>query len=1070
MIAILGTVYFVAGRLGLMLALVNPSATAVWPPTGIALAVFLLLGYRGWPGILLGAFLVNITTAGTVATSMGIAVGNTLEGLLGAYLINRFAKGHNAFNSAQDIFKFTVLAGIACTVSATLGVTSLSLGGFAQWASYGPIWLTWWLGDAVSVLIVTPFLVLWGTNLRVQWNRDQIFEAGILLLGLILVGQTVFSEIFSSQIKHYSLEFMCIPFLIWTAFRFGQRESATAIFVLSGIAILNTLQGYGPFVRESQNESLLLLQAFMGIIAVTTLVLGAVVSERRQVEAALRGVHHESEQRVQLHTEALSSTNEALRAEVSERKRVEEALRDNRERFGAFMDNSPAVAWMKDEDWSYIYINQPFERFFNIKLEEIKGKNDFEIWPEATAKELRANDMLVLRSGKPLETFETVPTLDGAPHYWLVFKFPFKDSSGRRFVGGMAVDITGQKMGQEELEKSLSLLRATLDSTADGILVVDREGKVLSFNRKFVKMWRVPESLVTSRDDNQTLEFVLDQLKDPREFLKKIRELHQRTETESYDILEFKDGRFFEFYSQPHRTGGKSFGRVWSFRDVTERKRAEGLLVQLASFPELSPQPIVEVDLQGHVHYFNAKAARALPDIGEGGLHHPFLAGLESVAVELQKGGTGSHVREVQVGDIWYEQVIHYVELNKRIRIYGRDITDRKQAVEALEEQAVRDALTGLYNRRYFNRRVTEEIARADRHRQSLAILLCDLDHFKIVNDTQGHQIGDEVLKAVATEIKEATRGTDLVFRWGGDEMVVVLCAVIRDGVLTAADRIRNAIRNVSKRVNLDLDLSIGVSLYPEHGRDVDELIRLADRALYIAKKGGDKIHIGEEEYHLDERSIKVVFQPVVDIRSHQIIGYEALSRDAQGKLSILELFKRYQAIGQLSELKLICFRSQLKVAQEVGLKRVFINVDFDLFSRLEAISKPLGMEVILEISEVEALRDTKNHLEVTKQWREREFKFAIDDFGAGFISLPFIAQLIPDYIKMDRSTILQAVGSEKFRRFSKELVRALRNYSTEGIIAEGIETEKELKVVKEMGIYIVQGFLLGRPQELKRG
>ncbi len=407
---------------------------------------------------------------------------------------------------------------------------------------------------------------------------------------------------------------------------------------------------------------------------------------------------------------------------------------------------------------------------------------------------------------------------------------------------------------------------------------------------------------------------------------------------------------------------------------------------------------------------------------------------------------------------------------------------ERKRAEEALAEQAIRDSLTNLYNRRYFNHRIQEEIAQADRHKYSLAILLCDLDHFKAINDTLGHYVGDEVLKAVARSIQESTRGTDLVFRWGGDEIVVVLSEANRDGILGVAERIREGVRIIGEKEHLDLDLSIGVAMYPEHGKSVDDLIRLSDWALYIAKKGGDKIHIGKEEYHLDEHSIKVVVQPVVDVRTNQILGYEALSRDAQGKLSILELFKRYQAIGQLGELKRICFKAQLKAAQESGLKRMFINVDFDLLSQLESVPKPTGTEVILEISEVEALHDVENHLKIARKWREKGFKFAIDDFGAGFISLPFIAQLIPDYIKVDRSTILQAVASEKFRGFLKDLVRAMRNYVAEGIIAEGvepivesietvaenIETEKELQIVKEIGIYLVQGFLMGRPEELK--
>jgi EAL domain-containing protein (putative c-di-GMP-specific phosphodiesterase class I) len=211
-----------------------------------------------------------------------------------------------------------------------------------------------------------------------------------------------------------------------------------------------------------------------------------------------------------------------------------------------------------------------------------------------------------------------------------------------------------------------------------------------------------------------------------------------------------------------------------------------------------------------------------------------------------------------------------------------------------------------------------------------------------------------------------------------------------------------------------------------------------------------------------------VVFQPIVDVRSNTVLGYEALSRDPQGKLSILELFKRYQAVGQLNELKCICFKLQLKVAEQAGLKKVFINVDFNVLSQVESVLKPAAMEVILEISELEALHDVDNRLMIAQTWRERGFKFAIDDFGAGFVSLPFIARLIPDYIKLDRSTILQAVSSEKFSEFLKDLLKAIQNYSKEGIIAEGVETEKELKVVKALGIYLVQGFLLGKPQELK--
>ncbi|HZC68103.1 MAG TPA: MASE1 domain-containing protein [Nitrospirales bacterium] len=285
-VAVLAVVYLIAAKLGLMLAFVHASATAVWPPTGIALAAFLVYGYRVWPGIFVGAFLANVTTEGTVATSFGIAAGNTLEGVTGAYLVNRFAGGTHAFERPQDVFRFAVLAGtISTMVSATVGVTSLSLGGFADWADYGAIWWTWWLGDAVGALLVAPLLVLWLTNRRVQWQQGHIREAACLVLCLFVVGQAVFGGWIPLKDNDYPLDYLCVPILVWAAFRFGPRETATATVLLSGIALWGTLRGFGPFAKETSNESLLLLQAFIGVTALLAMMFAAVVAERDRFEA-----------------------------------------------------------------------------------------------------------------------------------------------------------------------------------------------------------------------------------------------------------------------------------------------------------------------------------------------------------------------------------------------------------------------------------------------------------------------------------------------------------------------------------------------------------------------------------------------------------------------------------------------------------------------------------------------------------------------------------------------------------------------------------------------------------------
>jgi diguanylate cyclase (GGDEF)-like protein len=289
LLAVLTAGYFVAGKLGLRLAFVNPSATSVWPPAGIALAAFLLAGYEVWPAILLGAFLVNLTTAGTVATSAGIAAGNLLEGLVGAYLVNRFARGRRACERTVDVFKLAVLAALVSTmVSATAGVTTLALAGFARWADFGFIWSTWWTGDAVADLVVAPALLLWAARPRIRWTRRQALEVTALLACVVVVGVVVFDGVVPWKDKHYPLEFLCVPLLLWAAFRFEQREAATVVVLLSGVAIWGTLRGYGPFARPTFNESLLLLQAFQGVSAVMTLVLAAAVAERKEAEDRLR--------------------------------------------------------------------------------------------------------------------------------------------------------------------------------------------------------------------------------------------------------------------------------------------------------------------------------------------------------------------------------------------------------------------------------------------------------------------------------------------------------------------------------------------------------------------------------------------------------------------------------------------------------------------------------------------------------------------------------------------------------------------------------------------------------------
>ena len=287
-IGILILVYFIAGKFGLMLASLHVSASPVWPPAGIALGALLVLGYRAWPAIFIGAFFVNVTTAGNVATSLAIASGNTLEAFCGAWLVNRFAGGTTVFDRPQGVFTFALAAAVSTIIGPVFGVTSLALAGFAGLANYGAIWLTWWLGDATGDLLIAPLIILWSIPSKRRWNRREAVEVGILLLILFVLSEAVFGGWLAISAKNYPIAFICGPIVIWMAFRFTQRETASGIFILSAIAIWGTLHGFGPFLGETENQSLLVLQSWTAVLTITAMALSAGMAERRRAEEALQ--------------------------------------------------------------------------------------------------------------------------------------------------------------------------------------------------------------------------------------------------------------------------------------------------------------------------------------------------------------------------------------------------------------------------------------------------------------------------------------------------------------------------------------------------------------------------------------------------------------------------------------------------------------------------------------------------------------------------------------------------------------------------------------------------------------
>ncbi len=298
----LAVIYHLAARVGLAMAYVQINVSPVWPPTGIALAALLIFGYSLWPGISLGVLLGSLFTGADLSVAAGMALGNTLEALAGAYLLKRFVHFHNDLDRVQDVAGLGLVAVFSTAISATIGTMTLLVAGRGQWSGFAALWMTWWIGDLLGALVVAPLLLVWVSPPSFQRHRRHYAEGVSLLTLLTLVTWYVFGGVPPDGILHQALIYLIFPFVIWAAIRLGQHGATLAVCVVSGIAIWNTVQGLGPFSLESKNDSLVLLQTFMAVVSLTALILAAATLERRKAAQAL-----------QQHAEDLATLNDSSR-------------------------------------------------------------------------------------------------------------------------------------------------------------------------------------------------------------------------------------------------------------------------------------------------------------------------------------------------------------------------------------------------------------------------------------------------------------------------------------------------------------------------------------------------------------------------------------------------------------------------------------------------------------------------------------------------------------------------------------------------------------------------------------
>jgi PAS domain S-box-containing protein len=544
------------------MASLDPHVLPVGFPAGIALGALLLLGNRVWPGVWLGALLASAFTPVPWWISLILATGNTLAALVGAVLIRRMMRGRPAFSRASAVFLFALGAALAALVSSTLGTLCASTEGGFSLETLGILWMTWWAGDLLGALVVTPVL-LSVSGLGVFKQKPAMIAEGV---GVILLLMAASFLLFGWEGHHYPLTFLPVPFVVWAALRFGGTGAALASLVLAGIGLFGTVRGYGPFAEAPLSGSILLLQSFVGSVSLTALLLGAEITQRKRMEAF----------------------------------------------FSEFVEGTDDLLTRLDVEGRFTYVNPATRRIFGLSPEECLGRSAFDfVHPDDRERTWTTFSESTQRSMRHLKLENRQVSVTGEVHYlqWTVNQH--FDSAGEILaITSVGRDITELKRAEAAMSKALSearnseaKYRALFESAAIGINLTDTAGRTLESNRALQQVLgysaedlRGNTFTAYTHPDDRELDWGLFQ-----ELLEGKRD-HYQIEKRYYR----KDGRMVwaRLTVSPIRDAAGRIQQVLGMvEDVTDRKLIEDALRasegKLRAIIEHAPDVIFIKDLEG---------------------------------------------------------------------------------------------------------------------------------------------------------------------------------------------------------------------------------------------------------------------------------------------------------------------------------------------------------------------------------------------------------------------------------------------------------------------------------------
>ncbi|HSA84527.1 MAG TPA: MASE1 domain-containing protein [Patescibacteria group bacterium] len=544
--------YILAGKFGLSFAFDNPSASPIWAPTGIAIAAVIIFGKRVLPAIFLGAFLVNLTTAGTIFTSLSIAVGNTLEAALAAYLINRFAEGVSAFSRIANIFKFTLFILIATTISANIGVLTLVLANLASWDTFFSVWLTWWLGDVGGGLIVAPFILVWWIHPKLPIHIMHGLHFLLCLLGFYLVTEIIFQGIIPYP-------YLYIPLAIWVAFWFGRRGATTTTVIIALITITYTLSDKGPFIQDTLNASLVQLQIFLTTFSLSALIFSILILELR---------------------------------------RGEKMIASHEQRFKTLIEKSSDAIFLVDATSKILYAGPSVKRLLGYEPSELEGTTGFNlVAPEDKKMTIRVLAEIVLKPGGA-QTVEARLIRKDKRIIWV-------EATGTNLLLDSTInavivnfhDITEKKLSHDQMLTEKMEDEAMLTSIGEGILATDEAGKITMINQAACDNLGWHEKELIGKSVIETIPMVDDagkRIPSEERPLTKVLTLKKKIVRSHGTNYMRKDGSVFPVHItiNPITLDELTVGTIEVFYDITKEKeidKAKSEFVSVASHQLRTP-------------------------------------------------------------------------------------------------------------------------------------------------------------------------------------------------------------------------------------------------------------------------------------------------------------------------------------------------------------------------------------------------------------------------------------------------------------------------------------------------